>query len=132
MAAVGGPPLLHPAHAKQNACLHVLRSSPAACHSRDLYRYRNFLGIQREQANIAEEQARLKSAFRDGTDVAAPDNMRTIEAAKAEGTPADRCYFISLQQCCFTSLHAPSCAALSNYLHCCRMSLALNFLACLG
>jgi hypothetical protein len=75
-----------------------------ACRCRDLYRYRSFLGIQREQANIAEEQARLKSAFRDGTDVAAPDNMRTIEAAKAEGTPADRCQILQA-----VLRHLPAC-----------------------
>ena len=57
---------------------------------RDLYRYRNFLGIQREQANIKEEQDKLKAGFRAGTDVASPDNYKTIEEAKRAGTPADR------------------------------------------
>ena len=61
------------------------------CKCRDLYRYRQFLGIQREQQNIAEEAEKLKMGFRAGTDVASPDNLSTIEAAKREGTPADRC-----------------------------------------
>ncbi len=60
---------------------------------RELLRYRQFLGIQKEQQNIAEEQAKLKSNFRAGVDFTSPDNLKTIEQAKQEGLPADRWRF---------------------------------------
>ena len=69
---------------------HVLRS--------ELVRYRQFLGIQKEQQNIAEEQKKLKQSFAAGKDIVSPDNLNTINQARAEGTPADRC----------ASLHVPS------------------------
>lgn len=53
-------------------------------------RYRQFLGIQKEQQNIKEEQEKLKKSFAAGKDVVSPDNLNTINQAKAEGTPADR------------------------------------------
>ncbi|EIE23215.1 hypothetical protein COCSUDRAFT_63572 [Coccomyxa subellipsoidea C-169] len=56
----------------------------------ELVRYRQFLGIQKEDQNIAEEQAKLKQSFAAGTDVASPDNLKTIAAAKDAGTPADK------------------------------------------
>lgn len=54
-------------------------------------RYRQFLGIQKEDQNIAEEQAKLKQSFAAGTDIVSPDNLKTIAAAKDAGTPADKC-----------------------------------------
>jgi hypothetical protein len=54
-------------------------------------RYRQFLGIQREQQNIAEEEQKLKTNFAAGLDFTSPDNLKTIELTKEEGTPADRC-----------------------------------------
>ena len=57
----------------------------------ELVRYRQFLGIQKEQQNIKEEQAKLKQSFAQGKDIVSPDNLNTINQAKAEGTPADRC-----------------------------------------
>ena len=53
-------------------------------------RYRQFLGIQKEQQNIKEEQEKLKNSFAAGKDIVSPDNLNTINQAKAEGTPADR------------------------------------------
>ena len=62
----------------------------------ELVRYRQFLGIQKEQQNIKEEQAKLKQSFAQGKDIVSPDNLNTINQAKAEGTPADR-YGTTLQ-----------------------------------
>ena len=67
----------------------------------ELVRYRQFLGIQKEQQNIREEQEKLKMSFRAGKDIVSPDNLNTINQAKAEGTPADR--YLS---CCL-ALHVP-------------------------
>ena len=67
---------------------HVLRS--------ELVRYRQFLGIQKEQQNIAEEQEKLKKSFAAGKDIVSPDNLNTINQARAEGTPADRCASLPL------------------------------------
>ena len=61
---------------------------PPACS--ELVRYRQFLGIQKEQQNIKEEQEKLKNSFAAGKDIVSPDNLNTINQAKAEGTPADR------------------------------------------
>ncbi len=58
---------------------------------RELVRYRQFLGIQKEEQNIAEEQAKLKMSFAEGKDIVSPDNLKTIAAAKDAGTPADKC-----------------------------------------
>ena len=58
---------------------------------RELVRYRQFLGIQKEDQNIAEEQAKLKQSFAAGKDIVSPDNLNTIAAAKEAGTPADKC-----------------------------------------
>lgn len=55
----------------------------------ELVRYRQFLGIQKEQQNIAEEQAKLKISFAEGKDIVSPDNLNTIAATKKAGTPAD-------------------------------------------
>jgi len=80
------------------------------CHCcRDLVRYRQFLGIQKEQQNIAEEQAKLKQSFAAGTDIVSPDNLKTIAAAKEAGTPADKC--------APNSLH-PSPATVFSTCHC--------------
>ena len=62
----------------------------------ELIRYRQFLGIQKEQQNIKEEQAKLKQSFAQGKDIVSPDNLNTINQTKAEGTPADR-YSMTLQ-----------------------------------
>ena len=64
------------------------KSLPLACS--ELVRYRQFLGIQKEQQNIKEEQEKLKNSFAAGKDIVSPDNLNTINQAKAEGTPADR------------------------------------------
>ena len=56
----------------------------------ELVRYRQFLGIQKEQQNIKEEQDKLKKSFAQGKDIVSPDNLNTISQTKAEGTPADR------------------------------------------
>ena len=60
-------------------------------------RYRQFLGIQKEQQNIAEEQAKLKMSFAEGKDIVSPDNLNTIAATKKAGTPADKCVTYSPQ-----------------------------------
>ena len=60
------------------------------CVCSELVRYRQFLGIQKEQQNIKEEQEKLKNSFAAGKDIVSPDNLNTISQAKAEGTPADR------------------------------------------
>jgi len=59
------------------------------CVCRELIRYRQFLGIQKEQQNIKEEQDKLKSGFREGKDITSPDNLATISKTKEEGSPAD-------------------------------------------
>ena len=71
-------------------------------------RYRQFLGIQKEQQNIKEEQDKLKSSFAAGKDIVSPDNLNTINQAKAEGTPADRCLraYAILVRMPFVSDHA--------------------------
>ena len=67
----------------------------------ELVRYRQFLGIQKEQQNIKEEQEKLKNSFKAGKDIVSPDNLNTINQAKAEGTPADR--YLSCFSCCCMS-----------------------------
>jgi hypothetical protein len=53
---------------------------------RELLRYREFLGIQREQAAIAEAQKALKMKG----DFTAPTSLAAIEETRTQGTPADR------------------------------------------
>ncbi len=65
-------------------------SGSSLCACSELVRYRQFLGIQKEQQNIKEEQEKLKNSFAAGKDIVSPDNLNTISQAKAEGTPADR------------------------------------------
>ena len=74
----------------------------------ELVRYRQFLGIQKEQQNIKEEQAKLKQSFAQGKDIVSPDNLNTINQAKAEGTPADR-YGFTLQPPAYCSKAAVLC-----------------------
>lgn len=52
----------------------------------ELLRYRQFLGMQQEQEAIAEAAAALKAK----TDFTSPLTLSSIDAARAEGTPADR------------------------------------------
>jgi hypothetical protein len=69
----------------------------------ELVRYRQFLGIQKEQQNIAEEQQKLKKSFAAGKDIVSPDNLNTINQARAEGTPADRCASLPMPSVILTS-----------------------------
>lgn len=52
---------------------------------RDLARYRSFLGMKDEAANIRASQAAMKMQG----DFTSPDDMAAVQAAKAAGTPAD-------------------------------------------
>ena len=69
----------------------------------ELVRYRQFLGIQKEQQNIKEEQEKLKNSFAAGKDIVSPDNLNTINQTKAEGTPADRYLSGSVLLSCMSS-----------------------------
>lgn len=51
----------------------------------DLARYRNFLGMKDEAANIKASQAAMKLQG----DFTSPDNLEAVAATKAAGTPAD-------------------------------------------
>jgi hypothetical protein len=54
--------------------------------SRELLRYRQFLGIQKEQQAVAEAAAALKVK----EDFTSPLTLSSIDAARVAGTPADR------------------------------------------
>jgi hypothetical protein len=75
---------------------------------RELLRYRQFLGIQKERQAIAEAEAALKNKV----DFTSPLTLSTIDATRAEGTPADR-YILSL-----TPLHMAE-RLLMEFLKCC-------------
>ena len=57
----------------------------------ELARYRQFLGMQKEQEDIAETEKEMKDRFRKGQDFTAPDITSAIQAAKTAETPIDGC-----------------------------------------
>ncbi len=59
------------------------------CGGRELLRYRQFLGIQKEQQNIKETEKEMKDRFRHGNDFTSPDIGSAIQAAKTAETPID-------------------------------------------
>ena len=61
------------------------------CAGRELDRYRQFLGIKKEDENIAETEKEMKDRFRRGQDFTAPDIGSAIQAAKTAETPIDGC-----------------------------------------
>ena len=67
----------------------------AACHVtcmlayRDAQRYQQFLGIKREDKNIAESQKAMKRQGDPVSRVVGPDNLKDINEAR-ENIPADK------------------------------------------
>ncbi len=58
---------------------------------RELLRYRQFLGIQKEQQNIKETEKEMKARYAKGQDFTSPDIGSAIQAAKTAETPIDGC-----------------------------------------